>query len=143
MLSEEDINFWKWLSGLALPILGFVGLNSWKASAKMTSFEARVKSLEDFKESQAEQCSLMQERLAEHLQLVLEASFKDMLNGYVAAQTKELSEISKNIALLAQANTVTQAQFAELLLEHKKYVRPIFNSDDTFRRRRTDMQRED
>lgn len=143
MISDGDLNFWKWVWGVLLSILAFVGVNSWKASAKMTRFEDRVKALEAFKDAQIEQCAQMQNRLAEHLQLVLRDSFKDMLNGYVSEQTKELAEISKNIALLAQSHATTQAQFAELLVEHKKYLRPVFGADDSFRRRRSDMQKDD
>lgn len=165
MIPENDVAVWKWLSGAFFAALAFVGKHSWKASAKVTAMkvaaeaaEKRLTELEkDLEEVPAKvgamqsdldalktrlkehetRCSSLQKELSSGLTLSLKTAFESMLSASALASAKELGEINKNLALIAQSHEKLEEQVNRI--SDKVDRRYMFNpNDNEMRRRSTD-----
>lgn len=161
-MTENDVTLWKWVSGFFFTALAFVAKHSWKASARVTAMKAehvatgkRLAALEVELESvpskvhslrvdvdalgvrvkeHETRCSSLQKELAAGLTTSLNTAFESMLSASALASSKELGEINKNLALIAQSHEKLEEQVNRI--SDKVDRRFVFNPNDNGMRRR-------
>lgn len=136
MLPDNDLDLWKWVTGGFCAIVVWIGKNTWKASSTITEMKADIAQLQAIAASHEAKCKVMQSELAASLTASLKSAFDSMQSETVLDHTKELAEINKNLALLAQRNESLGEQVSKLADKVDKiYVGGV---DSGLRRRSTD-----
>lgn len=149
-MDQEEFNLWKWVFGAAATILTGIFTGTWAVAAKTKDIEAqldqakkdsvhnadRIKMLEDAQVSQQAFCEKQQDQLTKAITASICASVKEMLSTDVLRQTKEIAEINKNIALIAQSQEMTKDDITEIFARLNNWKRTGSTSNDTGLRRR-------
>lgn len=115
--------------------MSWVGVHTWKASARVTSMEADIEQLIAFRDKQMEQCSKLQTELVDKVTTQLKGVFETLLGQIVLQQTKDLAEINKNLALIAQSHDTLEDKVAEI----SERINRRHLNDSGMRRRHSDM----
>lgn len=149
-MDQEEFNIWKWVVGAATTVLAGVFTGTWAVAAKTKGFEAqieqlnkkheqgesRIRVLEEAQVSQQAFCERQQEQLTKAITASICASVKEMLSSDVLRQTKEIGEINKNLALIAQSQEMTKEDITEIFARLNNWKRVGVSSNDTGQRRR-------
>ena len=136
MVNGDDLPFLEKLVYGISAILAWIGVKSYTVGGAVSEFKSDLKNLKVKFEEREEQCPKLQEALFERLSSMLYSSIDKNINVVVLEQTKVLSEMSKQMALLAQSHELLTQKVSEL----SNRTITVKNPNDTGQRRRvTDL----